>query len=91
MGVGLLWTLALIGALRELFGNGTLFSGIDLVIPGAQPLQLLPADYPGLLLAILPPGAFIVLGCMIAAKNWIDARHTARVAQATPVTANSRH
>ena len=91
MGVGLLWTLALIGALRELFGNGTLFSGIDLVIPGAQPLQLLPADYPGLLLAILPPGAFIVLGCMIAAKNWIDARHTARVAQATPVTASSRH
>ncbi len=49
MGVGMLWTLALIGALRELIGGGTLFSGIDLVIPGAAPLQLLPADYPGLL------------------------------------------
>lgn len=92
MGVGLLWTLALIGAVRELFGSGTLFSGIDLVIPGAQPLQLLPADYPGLLLAILPPGAFIVLGCMIAAKNWIDARHTAPLlAQTNPLTASSRH
>ncbi len=76
MGVGMLWTLALIGALREVIGSGTLFSGIDLVIAGAQPLHLMPADYPGLLLAILPPGAFIVLGCIIAAKNWIDARQT---------------
>ena len=85
MGVGMLWTLALIGALRELIGNGTLFSGIDLVIPGAQALQLLPADYPGLLLAILPPGAFIILGCIIAAKNWIDARQAASNALTPPL------
>ncbi|MBU3657290.1 MAG: electron transport complex subunit E [Rhodocyclaceae bacterium] len=88
MGVGMLWTLALIGALREILGSGTLFSGIDLVIPGAQPLQLLPADYPGLLLAILPPGAFIVLGCIIAVKNWIDARQAERaLKQANPLIA----
>lgn len=88
MGVGMLWTLALIGALREILGSGTLFSGIDLVIPGAQPLQLLPADYPGLLLAILPPGAFIVLGCIIAVKNWIDARQVERaLKQANPLIA----
>lgn len=88
MGVGMLWTLALIGALREVIGSGTLFSGIDLVIPGAQPLHLLPTDYPGLLLAILPPGAFIVLGCIIAAKNWIDARQmTGQLKQATPASA----
>ena len=78
MGVGMLWTLALLGGLRELIGAGTLFSGIDMVFPGLQPLQLLPADYPGLLLAILPPGAFILLGCMIAWKNWIEARAAAR-------------
>ncbi|MFC5302822.1 electron transport complex subunit E [Azospira restricta] len=78
MGVGMLWTLGLLGGLRELIGAGTLFSGIDLVIPGLQPLQLLPADYPGLLLAILPPGAFILLGCMIAWKNWVEARAAAR-------------
>lgn len=92
MGIGMLWTLALIGALRELIGNGTLLSGIDLVIPGAQPLHLLPTDYPGLLLAILPPGAFIVLGCIVAAKNWIDARHAAdNITVAAPVSTGGCH
>jgi len=84
MGVGMLWTLALLGGLRELIGAGTLFSGIDMVFPGLQPLQLLPADYPGLLLAILPPGAFILLGCMIAWKNWIEARAAARQQRPAP-------
>lgn len=92
MGVGMLWTLALIGALRELIGGGTLFSGIDLVIPGAQALQLLPADYPGLLMAVLPPGAFIILGCIIASKNWIDARSAARqLTQVAPVSTGGCH
>jgi electron transport complex protein RnfE len=40
MGVGMLWTLALLGGLRELIGGGTLFAGIDMVFPGLQPLQL---------------------------------------------------
>lgn len=74
MGLGMLWTLSLLGALRELIGNGTLFEGIDMVIPGTQALRLFSADYPGFLFAILPPGAFILLGCMIAWKNWVDAR-----------------
>lgn len=92
MGVGMLWTLALIGALRELIGGGTLFSGIDLVIPGAQALKLLPADYPGLLMAVLPPGAFIILGCIIASKNWIDARSAARqLTHAAPVSTGGCH
>ena len=78
MGVGMLWTLALLGGLRELIGGGTLFAGIDMVFPALQPLQLLPADYPGFLLAILPPGAFILLGCLIAWKNWVEARAAAR-------------
>ena len=78
MGVGMLWTLALLGGMRELLGNGTLFGGIDMVFPGLSPLQLLPESYPGFLLALLPPGAFILLGCMIAWKNWMDARAAAR-------------
>ena len=86
MGVGMLWTLALLGGLRELIGSGTLFSGIDMVFPGLQPLQLLPADYPGLLLAILPPGAFILLGCLIAWKNWVEARAVARQQRRRPQT-----
>jgi electron transport complex protein RnfE len=78
MGVGMLWTLALLGAMRELLGSGTFLGGIDMVFPGMSPIQLLPESYPGFLLALLPPGAFILLGCMIAAKNWLDARAAER-------------
>jgi electron transport complex protein RnfE len=87
MGIGMLWTLALLGALRELFGAGTLLGGIDMVFPGLQPIQLLPADYPGFLLALLPPGAFIVLGCLIAWKNWMDARAAERQRRLPPAAA----
>ena len=78
MGVGMLWTLALLGAMREFLGSGTVLGGIDMVFPGLQPIQVLPESYPGFLLALLPPGAFILLGCMIAWKNWMDARAAAR-------------
>ncbi|PKO34466.1 MAG: electron transport complex subunit RsxE [Betaproteobacteria bacterium HGW-Betaproteobacteria-7] len=78
MGLGMLWTLALLGGMRELLGAGTLFGGIDMVFPSLQPIQLLPESYPGFLLGLLPPGAFILLGCMIAWKNWMDARAAAR-------------
>lgn len=84
MGLGMLWTLSLLGALRELIGNGTLFEGIDMVIPGTQAIHLFSADYPGFLLAILPPGAFILLGCMIAWKNWVDAKALTRKQQQPP-------
>ncbi|MDR0672133.1 MAG: electron transport complex subunit E [Zoogloeaceae bacterium] len=78
MGLGLLWTLALLGVLRELIGNGVLFSGIDMVIPGMEAMQIFPPDYPGFLLAALPPGAFIMLGCLIAGKNWLSERKKAK-------------
>ena len=78
MGVGMLWTLALLGGMRELIGNGTLLGGIDMVFPDLQAIHQLPESYPGFLLALLPPGAFILLGCMIAWKNWMDARMAAR-------------
>ena len=84
MGVGMLWTLSLLGGLRELIGGGTLFAGIDMVIPGLTPLHLLPADYPGLMLGMLPPGAFILLGCLIAGKNWLEARAATRRKAAPP-------
>ncbi len=74
MGLGLTLVLTALGALREIFGKGTLFSGIDLAFgPDALGLviQVMP-NYQGLLLAILPPGAFIGLGLIIAARNWID-------------------
>lgn len=87
MGIGMLWTLGLLGAMRELLGSGTLFGGIDMVFPSIQPIQLLPESYPGFLLALLPPGAFILLGCMIAWKNWMDARAAEKAKRKPPVPA----
>jgi electron transport complex protein RnfE len=78
MGLGLVWVLAVLGGLRELIGSGTLFTGIEMVIPGLSPLNVLGDDYPGFLLAILPPGAFFALGCLIALFNWLNARAAAR-------------
>jgi electron transport complex protein RnfE len=74
MGIGLALVLGVLGGIREFFGNGALFNGIDMVIPGTHALQILPEDYPGFLFAILPPGAFITLACLIALKNWAQAR-----------------
>jgi electron transport complex protein RnfE len=78
MGVGFVWVIGLLGALREFIGQGTLLSGIEMIIPGTHALQILPEDYPGFLIAILPPGAFFVLGVMIAARNWLDHRANER-------------
>ena len=84
MGFGLMLVLALLGGIRELIGKGTLFSGIDLILgPSAKSmvLHLIP-NYQGYLLAILPPGAFIGLALLVAARNWTQLRKTSPVAPA---------
>lgn len=78
MGVGFVWVIGLLGLVREFVGQGTLFSGIEMLIPSLSAWQVLPEDYPGFLVAMLPPGAFFVLGLMIAARNWLDARANQR-------------
>ncbi|MDD2988760.1 MAG: electron transport complex subunit E [Zoogloea sp.] len=83
MGVGLTLVLAILGAMREIVGSGTLFSGIEMIFPGVEGLTLFGDHYPGFLVAILPPGAFIALGFLIAGRNWIEARKQAR-ARANP-------
>jgi len=79
MGVGFTAVLVALGALRELLGKGTLFSQAQLMFgDGAKWMTLTVFhDYHGFLLAILPPGAFIGLGLLIALKNVIDARRKA--------------
>ncbi|MET0047203.1 MAG: electron transport complex subunit E [Sedimenticola sp.] len=78
MGIGFTLALVALGAMREIIGMGTLFSQADLMFgPAAASLEIsLGKDYQGMLLAILPPGAFIGLGFMIALKNIIDNRAT---------------
>jgi len=78
MGVGFVWVIGLLGAIRELVGQGTLFSGIEMIVPTWSAWQILPEDYPGFLLAILPPGAFFILGLMIAGRNWLEWRANER-------------
>ena len=78
MGVGFVWVIGLLGLIREFVGQGTLFSGIEMIFPNAHAIQVLPESYPGFLIAILPPGAFFVLGFMIAGRNWLEARANAR-------------
>ncbi|MCP5277585.1 MAG: electron transport complex subunit E [Thiobacillus sp.] len=76
MGLGLTAVLVVLGGMREIFGKGTLLSGLDLVLgPQAQAwvVHVVP-DYQGFLLAVLPPGAFIGLGLLIAARNLIENR-----------------
>jgi electron transport complex protein RnfE len=91
MGLGGTAVLGVLGGIRELFGHGTLLSGIDLALgEGAKNwvIHVVP-DYHGFLLAILPPGAFIGLGCLIAGKNWINLRNERKLkganATITPV------
>ncbi len=74
MGLGMTLSLVVLGAMREIIGNGTLFDGLDLLLGSwakSLRMDLLHLDS-GLLLAILPPGAFIGLGLILAVKNIID-------------------
>lgn len=74
MGLGMTLSLFLLGALREILGNGTLFDGIHLLLGDwAKVLRIeFFHNQNNLLLAILPPGAFIGLGLILALKNWLD-------------------
>jgi electron transport complex protein RnfE len=74
MGLGFLAVLVVLGGLREAVGQGTLFAGMDLLLgPVAADWQMGPvAGYPDVLFMVLPPGAFVGLGLLIALKNRID-------------------
>ena len=76
MGAGFTAVLLLLGVMREVIGHGTLFADMDLLLgPIAADWKItLIEDYRGFLFAILPPGAFIGMGLMIAGKNIIDRR-----------------
>ncbi|MDX1599648.1 MAG: electron transport complex subunit E [Marinobacter sp.] len=94
MGLGFLAVLIVLGAMRELIGQGTLFTDMDLLLgPMAADWSIRPLEnYPDMLFMVLPPGAFVGLGLLIALKNSIDnqikERRSARVTE--PVTSGSK-
>jgi electron transport complex protein RnfE len=93
MGLGATLVLMVLGGMREFVAQGTLFDQADLLLgPYASALTLnLGPDFQGALIAILPPGAFIGLGLLIALKNVLDKRLKQRaavkVAQSAPAAA----
>jgi Na+-translocating ferredoxin:NAD+ oxidoreductase subunit E len=82
MGAGFTWVIALLGALREILGNGTLLTQADRVFGEmAKAWEIHIMDhYPGFLVALQPAGAFILLGLILALRNAINARRSARTA-----------
>lgn len=86
-GMGFLLALVALGALREISGHGTLFSQARLMFGewgDALQLTVIPGQ-PEFLLALLPPGAFIGLGLLVAGRNWLDERLFGKPAAARPV------
>ncbi|MCC4784319.1 MULTISPECIES: electron transport complex subunit E [Vibrio] len=80
MGLGMTSVLVVLGAMREVIGNGTLFDGADLLLgdwASVLRIQIFEFDN-SFLLALLPPGAFIGVGFLIALKNIIDNQAKAR-------------
>ena len=93
MAMGFTVVLVILGAMREIIGQGVVFSNMDLLfVPSAAHWKIeLISGYPDFLFAILPPGAFVAMGLLIAGKNIIDARIKRRAeAQKVPVQAGAK-
>ena len=76
MGVGFTLALTVIGAVREITGSGTLFADASLLLGPAfkfMEMRILPEES-GILMMILPPGAFLATGLLLVAKRMIDER-----------------
>lgn len=75
-GAGFAAVLLILGAAREILGSGTLFAGMDLLLGPAAAGMTVELGYDGMLIAILPPGAFFGLAALLAIKNWLIARES---------------
>lgn len=94
MGIGFLAVLMTLGAMRELIGQGTLFADMHLLLgPMAADWVIRPFEqYPDMLFMVLPPGAFVGLGLLIALKNGIDnhLKERKRAAEPAPTSTGSK-
>ena len=67
-GIGFTFGVTSVGAVREILGSGTLFSGASILLGphfSFLEMHLLPG-YRGFLLMLLPPGGFVVMGLLLA-------------------------
>lgn len=78
VGLGFTLVLVILGSFRELIGNGTLFTQMDLLFgESASSLKMSLSDsFHPILMAVLPPGAFIGLGLLVALKNTFEQRQS---------------
>lgn len=83
MGLGFTWVLVAVGAMREILGSGTLFAHASLLLGEhfAWLETVVIEDFSGILLSILPPGAFIALGMLLAIKRLVDRYLNTRTAK----------
>lgn len=68
-GLGFLFTLMMLGALREALGSGTLLAGTELLRGDAPAASGLELPFDGMLVAVLPPGAFFGMALLLALRN----------------------
>lgn len=81
MGSGFLAVLVMLGAVRELLGRGSLGHDLHTLLGLPAPIGLhLYGEQHGFLLALLPPGAFLLLGLLLALRQWRRAQRAAPVA-----------
>jgi len=74
MGMGFCWVLVCLGAIREMIGQGTLLADAHMLFGQHATnwkMTLFSQDYT-VLIALLPPGAFLLLGLLLAIKNAVD-------------------
>jgi len=91
IGLGATSVMVVLGSIREIIGNGTIFNGADQLLgpwAKAMRIEVIHFDSP-MLLAMLPPGAFIGLGMLLAAKYLIDNKMKQRAALKAEVEARA--
>ena len=87
MGIGFTLALVILGACREVIGSGTLFANAHLLLGemfGFMELVLIP-NYDGFLLMILPPGAFLMLGFIVAGKRVLEKKSARETNSMQPI------
>ena len=88
-GLGFIAVLVALGGLRELLGHGTLLAGMPLLAGDATEWMQLHLPFRGMLVAILPPGAFFGVAALLALRNWLGSERTAPVASPAAAAADA--